>query len=288
MNDYVIFTDASGDFDLEHAAKAGVEYISMQCESDGNIFDCTGHDDDGKLNSFYADLSHGSLPKTTQITPFRYEEIFEPVLSSGKNAICLCLSSGLSSTFESAKHAAESLAQKFTDVKLVPIDTLAATTAMGLILDRLIDDKLNGMTLDEAVADIERFKRRVWATCFVDDLHHLKRGGRLSAAAATFGTMLKIKPIIRLMPDGTLENVEKCRGIRKALSYIADVYDKNADKSYPDVYISDAANDENAQELAELIKEINPDVTIKRKILSPIIGTHLGPDSVVIGFVYNP
>lgn len=285
MNDYVIFADASGDYDLELCESVGVRFISMQCESDGNVFDCTGCDDEDKLKGFYADLAHGSLPKTTQITPFRYEEIVEPVLESEKSALCLCLSSGLSSTFESAKLAAASLAEKYDGVKFMPVDTLEATTTMGLLLDRAITNYKNGIGIEKNYADLETFKHFLTAQAYVNDLHHLHRGGRLSAASAVFGSLLKIKPIIELIPNGKLENIEKCRGVHKSLAYLAEQYREFADMSYPDMYISDAVNSEFADEVAELIREINPKVNIKRRILSPIIGTHLGPDSIVTGFV---
>lgn len=285
MKDYVIYADASGDYDLELCKSAGVQFISMQCESEGKVFDCTGCDDEDKLKGFYTDLAHGSLPKTTQITPFRYEEIFEPVLESGKSALCLCLSSGLSSTFESAKHAAATLAERYDGVKFVPVDSIEATTTMGLLLDRAIFNYKKGLGIDENFADLETFKHFLTAQCYVDDLHHLHRGGRLSAAGAALGSLLKIKPIIELNPAGKLDNIDKCRGVHKSLAYLAEQYKALADMSYPDMYISDAANSEFADELADLIREINPNINVKRRILSPIIGTHLGPNSVVTGFV---
>ncbi len=286
MGDYIIFTDASADVALNVSHDNDIKFINMPCEADGNIFDCTGLDDDDKLKKFYADIRTGSLPKTTQITPFTYEEIFTPYLESGKTVLYLCLSSGLSSTFESAKLAAESLNKKFDGVKMIPIDSIGATGCMGVLTERMIKNRNSGMTAEENKADIEEFKHHIYTTCYVEDLHHLLRGGRIGKAAAVIGAALNIKPIIRITADGKLESNAKPRGERKAIAHLSKVYADNADfSSDSPVYVSDADNAEMADIMETAIKEINPSAVIRRRMLSPIIGTHLGPESVVISFV---
>ncbi len=285
-NDYEIFTDASADVALDISARGGLNFISMQCEADGNIYDCTGVDDDEKVNGFYRDIRKGSLPKTTQITPFRYEEIFEPILASGKNIIYSCLSSGLSSSYESAKLAAENLNAKYENAKVYAIDSIGATSAMSLIAERMLANRENGMSAEENAADIEAFKHTLYTTCYVEDLHHLKRGGRIGAVKAALGSMLNLKPIIIISPDGTIANTTNCRGTRKAVLYLCGKYEELADKtSEMPVYVADADNTETAEFMAEELKRINPDIVIRRTKLSPIIGTHLGPESVLISFV---
>ncbi len=287
-DNYIIFTDASADVALEVSSANDLHFINMPCEADGKIYDCTGTDDDDKVNNFYREIRTGSLPKTTQITPFRYEEIFEPFLAEGKDVIYSCLSSGLSSTYESAKLTAEKLNQKYADkgVKLYAIDSIGATGAMSIIAERMLKNRADGMSAQENAADIEEFKHHIYTTCYVEDLHHLKRGGRISAVKAALGSMLNLKPIIIISPDGTIANTTTCRGARKAVIYLCGKYAEMADTtSDSPVYVCDADNYDMADFMVEELKKINPEIRIRRSKLSPIIGTHLGPESVLISFV---
>ena len=283
-NDYVIFADASADVHYDDSIAEGLKFVEMPCESDGNIYVCTGTDSAEKIRQFYTDIRSGSLPKTTQITPFKYEEMFEPFLKEGKSVLYLSLSSGLSSTFESAKLAAENLNAKHDNAKFYPIDSIGATAAMCIILERMQSNQKNGLTAEENKADIEEFKHTLYTTCYVEDLKHLHRGGRISAAKAAIGSLLKIKPIIRIMEDGTIANCDNCRGTRSAVIHLAKKYEEMGNMSEV-VYVSDADNAEMADFLEEEIKRINPNAVIRRTLLSPIIGTHLGPESVLISFV---
>ncbi len=286
MNDYAIFTDASADVALEVSSANDVHFIEMPCESDGKIYNCTGKDDDAKIKQFYIDIRTGDLPKTTQITPFRYEEIFTPFLEEGKDVIYLCLSSGLSSTFECSKLAAESLNAKYENAKVHTIDSIAATGSLSILTERMLTNRDRGLSAEENAADIEVFKHRMYTTCYVEDLHHLKRGGRIGAAAAVFGSLLNLKPIIRITDDGKLESKDKCRGAKKAVLYLVDKYKELADMDDPTpIYICDADNPEMADFMEAEVKKVNPNVTVHRSRLSPIIGTHLGPESTLIAFV---
>lgn len=287
-DDYEIFTDASADVALDISKSGDIRFINMQCEADGSIYDCTGVDSDDKVNGFYRDIRSGSLPKTTQISPFRYEEFFEPVLESGKSVIYSCLSSGLSSSYESAVLAAQNLNDKYENsgVKVYAIDSIGATGAMSIIAERMLTNKRNGMTAQENAADIESLKHNIYTTCYVEDLHHLKRGGRIGAVKAALGSMLSLKPIIFITPDGHIDNKVNCRGTRKAVQFLAGKYKELADMSSKDpVYVCDADNVEAAKTLANEIIAINPNATVRRSKLSPVIGTHLGPESVLISFV---
>ncbi|MCI9403880.1 MAG: DegV family protein [Clostridia bacterium] len=286
MNDYLIFTDASADLVEAIADENGVQYIEMPCASEDGVFNCTGRNTDEEFCSFYEGIRTGELPKTTQITPFTYEEIATPYLKDGKSVLYLSLSSGLSSTFEAACLAAENLNGKFGDARFVPIDSIGATGSMGILVERMIENRKNGLSIDDNKADIEQFKHKMYTTCYVDDLKHLRRGGRIGAATAVIGAMLNIKPIIRITEDGKLESCGKPRGERKAITFLSDVYKEKADLSADSpIYISDADNDEMAGIMESEIKAINPNAIIRRRRLSPIIGTHLGPESVVIAFV---
>lgn len=283
--DYVLFVDATADVAFEAITNGGLNFVHMECEADGKIFECTGTDSDEKLKQFYQDIRTGSLPKTSQITPYKYEEAFTPTLEGGKSILYLCFSSGMSKTYEAATLAASELNAKYTDVKVVPVDSIQATSGMSVLAELMINNKANGMSIDENAASLEEYKHKIFTMAYVENLHHLKRGGRISAASAIIGSAFNIKPMIKITPEGKLENKAKCRGARKAIAYQAEMYKTygNMDSKLP-VYVTDADNKEMADLLEEEIKKINPDALVRRRMHTPIVGSHLGPESVVIGF----
>ena len=286
MQDYLIFTDASADLDATFAKEHDIRFISMQYEISGDIREYVGNEPDDAVKGFYDELREGKSAKTTQITPFIYEELFTPYLEQGRTVISLCLSSGLSSTFQSCCSAAENLNGKYAEARLLPIDSFGATGMMGIMAERLASNRDNGMSAEDNVADVAAYREKLHAECFVDDLMHLKRGGRIGAATAVIGTLLNIKPLIRMTPDGKLVNFDKVGSERLAIKNIKQTYEEIADiDSNAPVYICDADNSKMADLLESAIIKVNPDAVVRRKILSPIIGTHLGPESVVISYL---
>lgn len=286
MKDYVIYTDASADVDSDFLNANGVKTVPMEYMLDGEPQSCYGNDAE-KYKEFYGKLRRGSNATTSQITPFIYEETFSPLLEKGVSVLYISLSSGLSSTFQSACTAAKTLKEKYPDADLIPVDSLFATGGMGLLCERAVRNKGNGLSAAENASDLALLRKdKLAGVCFVDNLNHLRKGGRISAATAVFGTILNIKPLIAITDDGTLKNFGKCQGERRALKELADIYKKNADFSADySVYICDSDNPKGSEALAQSIKAINPDAVIKKVFLTPIIGTHLGPDSVVLCYV---
>ncbi|MCH5164875.1 MAG: DegV family protein [Clostridiales bacterium] len=281
--DYIIFMDVSGDLDKEFAAKNDVKFVPMEYTMSGVTYTLTDMDDSGHAD-FYKKL-RGNSSVTTQITPYTYEKLFEPYLEQGHSVLYLCLSSGLSSTFESACTAASNLKERHPNATLFPIDSLAATAGMGILAEMMVKNKQNGMSAEENKKSVEDARNTVYTSCFVEDLMHLKRGGRIGAVSAVFGSMLGIKPIIRITPNGKLENCDKPKGERKALAKLCEKYRELADmNSEYNVYVCHADNLEMARFFEEELKAINPNITISERGLSPIIGTHLGPGSVLISF----
>lgn len=285
MKDYLLFMDVSGDILMDENIKEPLNFIPMTLSVGESTTLYNGNNSADELKKFYDDIRDGMLVKTSQITPYIYEEYFTSYLKDGKDILYLCLSSGLSSTYESACQAARNLEITCPDAKLYPVDSLSATGGMGMIIERAINNKSNGLTIEDNIADIESLKQRLYINCFVEDLMHLKRGGRISAATAAFGTLLNIKPLIQLTSKGTLEQFSKCNGEKQSVRKMASVYkDKGQFDSSTPVYICDADNRKTAEFLGEIIREINPNCMIKFVTLSPIIGAHLGPSSVVLCF----
>ncbi|MDE7163801.1 MAG: DegV family protein [Clostridiales bacterium] len=285
MVDYLIFTDVSSDvYSDEALSHICLIPMDMTVGEDSLTYEQMG--DNEYIKHFYDDIRNGKIVKTSQITPHTYKEIFEPFLEGEFGIIYLSLSSGLSSTFESAKEAANNLKNKYPDAKIYPVDSLSATGGMGMIVERMLKNKNNGMSIEDNVADIEEFKKKIYVNCFVNDLMHLKRGGRIGSATAAFGTLLNIKPLIYLTEQGTLQQFSKAKGEQKAITAMSEAYRTLADfTSQSPVYVCHADNVETAENLEKLILSINGNADIRVGALSPIIGTHLGPGSVVLCFI---
>lgn len=286
MKDYLLFMDVAGDVMDNYVEEGKVELVPMEFIINGVAQNYTGKSDGIDIIEFYKHVKERADIKTTQITPAIYEDYFNKYLAEGHSALYLCLSSGLSSTFQSACTAAKNLKEKYPDVELLVVDTLRATACTGILCEKMIANKEAGMSLRDNYYDLEVFKYKLDADCYVDDLESLVRGGRLGRGTAIIGKMLDIKPLITFTPDGKLRNWGKQRGIKLSIKKLVEFYLQYADLNYPNpLYICHADEENNAKELAAKVKEANPNCEIKIRLLSPIIGAHLGPGAIVFGFV---
>lgn len=286
MNDYLLFMDVSGDVDRSYVEQGKIKLIPMEFIIDGNVHNYTDDETGMDPVQFYEFVKQKLPMSTTQISPSKWTEYFEGYLKNGQSVLCLCLSSGLSNSYNSACAAAEELNAKYTDAKFVPVDSLRATGITGVIAERMIENKEKGLTIDENFADLEQFRHKTYACAYVDDLDSLKRGGRISRTVAFFGGLMDIKPLIQFNADGTLSVWGKQRGYKKSIANMIQYYLDKTDLDNPQyVYITHANDINYANELAEKIKEANPKAIIKIRLLSPIIGVHLGPSAMVLGFV---
>ena len=286
--EYVICTDASCDLQLDVKEKNNVEFVPMEYSIGEEMRTSYGCEEDDILKKFYDGQRNGDLTKTTQITPYMYQSYFEKFLEEGKSVLYLCLSSGLSSTFNSACLAAQNLKDEYPDLDVFPIDSLSATGGMGVLVERAISNLNKGMTIEENRDDLENAKHDTKTWFLVDDLNYLKRGGRVSAATAFLGSMLNVKPLLRILPNGKLDTIMKKRGSRPAMLALFEIFKKSYDKEKGNVvYICDADNNSLADELTALVKEFDSNIIIRRTMLSPIIGAHTGPNMLAICHLGN-
>ena len=286
MKDYLLFMDVSGDVDKRFVDQGKISLVPMEFVIDGEVKLYTDDDKGMDPVEFYEFVKKKVPMSTTQISPSKWAEYFEPYLQAGQSVLCLCLSSGLSNSYNSAAAAAQELNVKYQDAKFVPVDSIRATGITGIIAERMILNKDNGMSIDENFADLEQFKHKTLACAYVDDLDSLKRGGRISRTVAFFGGLMDIKPLIQFNADGTLSVWGKQRGYKKSIANMIEYYlDKTDTEHVQKVYITHANDVNYANELAEKIKEVNPNADITIRLLSPIIGVHLGPSAMVLGFV---
>lgn len=284
MKDYLLFMDVSGDIDESFITEKGVKLIPMEFLIDNKTEIYTADKQGIDLNKFYDAIKNKKVVKTSQITPNSYEEYFKPYLSQGYSCLYLGISKGLSSAYQSSLVAKENLKKQFPNVDLISVDTDLVTAPLGLLVERMVENKEKGMSLQENVDDLNEIKKKVKGFAVVDDLQSLKRGGRISATTAFFGSMLNIKPIISIY-DGTLHVIDKQKGIKNSLSKLSQLFKENYNPDISNsVYIVDACENVNAETLEKLIKEIAPDCNIKRKLLTPIVGAHLGSGALVVTF----
>ena len=287
MKDYLLFMDVAGDIDIEFAKQHEIHLIPMEVSLNDKPQTYTADENGMDLIDFYEQIKKKCSFQTSLINPALYEEYFRPYLASGKSVLYICLSSKLSSTYQSAQMASKTLKDEFPDVDLIPVDSLLATAPMGLLAERMAENKSAGKSIEENATDLNEMKKLIQGYLVVDDLNSLKRTGRIGSATAFFGSMLNIKPIITIYGGG-LHMINKQKGVKKCLQVISEYFKDNYDPTVStSVYIIDANEKESADELEALVKEIAPNCTIKRKLLSPIIGAHVGPGSVLISFFSN-
>ena len=286
MKDYLLFMDVSGDVDRNYVEQGKVTLLPMEFVINGEVYTYT--DDEQGMDSvqFYNFVREKAPMSTTQISPTKWVEFFEPYAKIGQSILCLCLSSGLSSSYNSACLAANELKQKYPDVDILPVDSLRATGVTGIICERMIENKDKGLTLEENYNDIVQFRNKTLACAYVDDLDALKRGGRISKTVAFVGGLLGIKPLIQFLPNGTLDMWGKQRGYKPSIHKMVEYYCSRADVEHAHtVYITHANDETYANELATEIKAVSPLAEIKIRLLSPIIGVHLGTSAMVLAFV---
>lgn len=285
MAEYEIFTDATSDLPPEVIDSLGIKVIPMDFEMDGEIY--SHYPDERELDSksFYKMAEEGVTITTTQITPVRFIEYFTPILKEGKDILYICFSSGLSGTYGSSEIAILNLKEDYPDRKIMSIDSLCASSGEGLLVYLAAKEKENGKTIEELYDWVERNRLNICHWYKVDDLFHLKRGGRISSVAATFGTALNIKPLLNMDNDGKLQLIEKLRGTKTCEHYMIN---KLKDNYLPDKYntiiISHADCEHEAVLLEQMLKkEFEVDEIIHSKI-GPIIGAHSGKGTLLINF----
>ena len=285
MKDYIIFTETTADLDRDVNATGAVRMIEMSMNVGDDASFYTAKESDEKIKSLYAAMREGKSVKTSRIAPYVYELNFALAMERG-DVIYLSFSSGMSPAYVSTGEISDKYESVYPDTTLFTVDSRSGTGGMGIMLERMIRNKAAGMSAAENVADIEQFKKRVDMLAFVEDLNFLKRGGRISPTSAVIGAFLNIKPIIRITEEGKLEVFFKCKGEMKAVKFIWDVFSEKYDpQSDAPVYVLHADNEKAANLLAAKVSEAFPSTTVKTMLLSPVIGTHLGPGAVVICYV---
>lgn len=288
MNEYVIATCSTADISAQHLKSRSIEYIKYVFLTDGK----ENFDDLGQTipyDKFYQMMRDGVETKTSQPNVDNFTSFFEPILAQGKDLIFLNLSSGLSGAMTSAKLAQAEMQEKYPERKLYVIDSLGASSGMGLLVDKMADLRDEGMSIDDLAKWTEENKKRVHHWFFSTDLTFYVKGGRVSKVSGWFGTVLKICPLLNVDTNGKLIPRKKVRGKASVINEIVARMEENADNglAYSEkCFISHSDCYEDALAVAELIKQKFPNLNGEPLInsIGTTIGSHTGPGTVALFF----
>ncbi|MCR6514891.1 DegV family protein [Clostridium sp. LY3-2] len=281
MANFYILTDSSCDLPKDLIEKNSIDYLGLICNFNNKdyIEDCGTS---LSYSDFYEEIRKGTMPTTSQINSFRFSETFLEYAKSEKPLLYVSFSSSLSGTYNSALIAKEETLEQYPNAKIEIIDSKSASLGVGLLVMESCKLRDSGYTLDDAVKYLNDFKYKINHIFTVDDLNHLKRGGRISSAAATFGSLLNIKPILRVSNEGSLVSYSKVKGRKKSIKTLfEEIKNRIVDPQNQTIYISHADCMEDALKLSDMIKE-EFSIPVVINYIGLAIGSHTGANALAI------
>ncbi len=280
----VLLIDADGELWYTRQEALGVQYIAMPYSYGGNEY----YYDLGKntdFAEFYKAVRGGEVPKTMALNPQEYEEILRPIFESGQDVLYVSFSHTMSGTFDHLNTALATLAEEFPERKCTVFDTKSISVGAGMQMEYAAELKNSGATDEQIIEALQRFTDRVAMYFVVDDLMHLKRGGRLSGFAAFAGSLLSLKPVLTTDENGSLAVIAKKAGKKAAMRMLVnEVVEQLTGTEFP-VYVLDADCPDDGKWIAEQIRIARPDAQIVRQMVGPVIGSHCGPGTVGVIFI---
>ena len=279
-----IITDSSCDLGINFIEENNIELIPLLLNLDGE----TIKDDLGKslgYRELYEKLRAGSMPSTSQINIYTFEEKFKELLDEGYEILYIGLSSALSGTFNSANMARNNILEENPNAKIAVVDSISVSMGLGMLIKKACKMIEEGKMIEDIVQWIEENKNKVIHAILVDDLKHLKRGGRVSASTAAVGSILNIKPLLKLNNSGAVEAAEKIKGKKKALKRLASIVKEKAINIENEIlYIMHGDALEEAEYLKETILQELNFKEVKIEYIGTVIGTHGGPGTIAAVF----
>lgn len=285
---YEIITDSSANLSDDYIKLHGLRMLSLEFIVDGVSY--MGYVEGQPTNNkqFYDMMREGKVIKTSLVRPAESEAAVRACFDAGDDVLYIGFDSALSASYEKASERMEQVhAQEYPQRKLRHVDSLAAALGHGMLVTQVVRMRDEGMELDE-LADWIEANRQHFAHWFtVEDLNYLQRGGRLSKGTAVAGTLLNIKPVLHIDDVGRLVPVEKVRGRKKSIKALFDHYAETAREPRGDlpVYISHGDCLEDAQQLADMIRDTYGVKDFQINILDPVIGAHSGPGTLALFFM---
>lgn len=284
---FTIMTDTSANIPTSIAQEHGIVVVPLSYFVGEEEHVCT---DTSSFRSeeYYAAMKDGVKITTSQITPQRYIDYMEPILEKGDDLLFIGMSAGISGSFASSVMAREQLLEKYPQRNIRLVDSMAASMGEYLLIKKAVECRQKDMSLDDTADFIMAERERLYQVFTVDDLMYLRRGGRLTNAAALVGTILHIKPLLKGNEHGKIVPSGKVRGRRAAIAHLADrLAQLIVDPADATVAISHAACPEDAQTLADLVREKSgvKDIIIVEH--EPVTGSYLGPGALALYFFGN-
>ena len=286
MSDFVILTDSSADLGADMVQQLDVQVLPLSFSMGQQIYHNYPDNREIDPHAFYQLLRQGEVATTSAVNVAQYTDALEPLLQAGKDVLVLAFSSGLSTTYNSSRIAVEELAEKYPERKLYTVDTLCASLGQGLLVYLAAKLRSEGRSIDEVRDWAEENKLHMCHQFTVDDLHFLKRGGRISATTAVVGSMLQIKPVLHVDNEGHLINIAKARGRQASLKALGDKMEKTAiDPANQVVFISPGDCQEDAHTVEKMVKERFGVKEVYINYVGPVIGAHSGPGTLALFYV---
>ena len=286
MADFVILTDSSADLGADMVRQLDIEVLPLSFTIDQKTYHNYPDNREMDPHAFYEMLRQGQVATTAAVNVAQYTDALEPLLQEGKDVLVLAFSSGLSTTYNSSRIAVTELQEKYPERKVYTVDTLCASLGQGLIVYLAAKEREKGKTIEQVRDWVEENKLHLCHQFTVDDLHFLKRGGRISATTAVVGSMLQIKPVLHVDDEGHLINIGKARGRQASLKALVDKMEKTAiDPAQQIVFISHGDCPEDARTVEKMVKDRLGVKEVYINHIGPVIGAHAGPGTLALFYV---
>lgn len=287
---FEIITDATVDFVADVIEEHEITVIPMEFHIGGTSYQHHYDFREYASKDFYEALQSGLNSTTSQVTPNHFEDVFRRFAQQGKDFIYLGFSSGMSGTYGASLLAIRNLEEEFPGVKMMAVDTLCASGGEGLAVYIASKMRENGASMDEIATWVrEKASKKIVHWVSVDDLKHLARGGRISAVSASIGTVLSVKPILRVNEEGKLEVVDKCRGNKAKMKNLVQKFEAMWEpEEHREIVIFHAQAREEAEKTEEILKNLDlckkhqPEILISE--IGPVVGSHTGKGCVSVAF----
>lgn len=279
---FIISTESNAEIPWQWEDEFDIKVLRMPYSIDGveHFYDL-GRETD--IKGFYDRMRKGATVTTAQRNPAEVVEFWTPFLEAGQDILHIAFSSALSGTFNCEQMARAELLEKYPDRTITLVDTLAISAPLGQLVRHAVDMKAQGSTMEEIAGWVEENKQRSCALFTVDSLEYLRRGGRVSGAAAFFGTMLEIKPVLYITPDGKLVPMEKVKGRKKALKYLVEKCAATIENPEEQIItICEADCMEEAKALEKQVREVIAPKDVMINPVGPVIGSHCGPGTLAL------
>ena len=287
MSKFILSCESTVDMPYSYVTGRDINVIFYTYTVDGvEYVDDMGRDPEA-LPAFHKMLRDGKMPTTSQINQYNYEEYFDEMLQKG-DVLHVAFGRGMSASVVNAMNAAKAVGEKYPDRKIIVVDTLASASGYGMLVDYAADMRDEGKSMEEIEKWILDNRMNCHHQIYATDLHHLRRGGRVSGPAAMIGTVLGICPVMRLNAEGSITAYSKVRSKKKAIAETVKAMEDYAQNGYDysgKCYVSHADCIEDAETVKSMIEEKFKNVDVKIFNIGTIIASHTGQGTLALFFM---